>query len=97
VSEKRYSPFSTCSQYGDWAASNCWRCTKDAPIGVVPTCPIQIAVDNACFDDGTVSEDIAQRMGFLENEGHYVWPCVEVEWTEEWKAEFEAMKAEAAA
>lgn len=79
MKETRYNPFSNGSQYGDWAASNCWRCTKDAPIGVPPTCPIQIALDGALFDDGTVSKDIARRMGYLGHEGHYGWPCGEIE------------------
>jgi hypothetical protein len=95
VSKKRYSPFHCGTQFGDWEASNCDRCTKGAAYGELPTCPIQYAVGSALFGDGTVSEDIAERMGFLKHKGRYGWPCNEVEWTEEWKAEFEAMKAKA--
>jgi hypothetical protein len=30
-------------------------------------CDIQLAIGRAYFDDGSVSEDIAERMGYLDN------------------------------
>lgn len=90
---KRYRPFANGSQYADWEASNCVRCTQYAEED--PTCPIMYALALACLDDGTVDEDIARRMGYLNDDGtdnalRYGWPCREVEWTEAWKAEWRA-------
>lgn len=80
----------------DWEAINCGRCKKAAPAEELPTCDIEYALGEALIDDGTVSEDIAERMGHLKNRGRYGWPCGEVEWTEEWKAEWKAMQNESA-
>lgn len=90
-------PFANGSQLGDWEASNCKRCkknrTEDQPI-----CEIDEAISLAYWGDGTVSHEIAQRMGYTKpKEGErpeYVWMCGEVEWTEEWKAEFIGRKEE---
>jgi hypothetical protein len=95
VSEKRYRPFSNGSQWYDWQDSNCFRCKRvdvSDPDRPVSTCPILEALNRACVDDGTVSEEIARRMGYLDarKDGGipYGWPCGDVEWTEEWKAEW---------
>jgi len=77
--------FSNGSQYMDWQASNCERCKKAIWTFEPPTCPIQVALEEADFDDGTISEEIAKQSGY--DKERYVWPCAEVEWTEEWKAE----------
>ena len=93
---KRVRPFDTGSQFADWSGCNCERCTKGAhKLGAdaLPTCEIELSIGEAYFDDGRVGADIAERMGYTENKGRYVWPCNEVIWTEEWKAEFEKKKA----
>ena len=43
----------------------------------------------ACIGPGEISEPMAKRAGITEdNKSLYQWPCGEVEWTEEWKAEY---------
>ena len=78
--ENKIYPFSYGTQYGDWVGSNCERCKK------FKGCNILQAIDFAFLDDGSVEEQIANRMGYFLNEGKYCWMCPEVEWTEEWKA-----------
>lgn len=104
MSEKRYTPFSNGTQFCDWEESNCNRCQKVDISGPYDKseCPIFNALTLAYVDDGTVDEEIAKRMGYLVPahtgcessdplipNGRQNWPCPEVEWTEEWKAEHE--------
>ncbi len=77
--------FSNGSQFNDWSASNCLRCTKWSGWDELPTCDIDMALGEAYLGDGTVSQEIATRAGYDPDK--YVWPCGEVEWTEEWKEE----------
>ena len=91
-------PFSCGSQYLDWQVSNCGRCKKAASLEDVKadkfTCEIERAIGVACISDGTVSAEIAQRMGYIDNnppktkEFSYLWQCGEVEWTEGWKKKY---------
>lgn len=84
--------FSSGSQYGDWVASNCERCAK-YDVNDLPTCEIDEALGLAYLDDGKVTPEIALRAGVNEeNANKYVWPCSEVEWTEEWKAKLTAQR-----
>ncbi len=92
MSEK-VSPFSNGSQYMDWQGCNCERCVKSVSVWDVggdatPTCEIELALMEAEISDGEVTQEIAQRMGYEGVAARYVWPCTEVEWTEEWKAEW---------
>jgi len=92
-------PFSNGTQHLDWEASNCGRCKKAASFEQAEAdkfiCEIERAIGVACISDGTVSAEIAQRMGYFKNipaktkRFSYVWQCGEVEWTEEWKKEYE--------
>lgn len=92
MAEKVYI-FSSGSQYGDWYDSNCGRCKK-SDINDLPTCDIDEALGMALFDDGKVTPEIALRAGVnAETAGRYIWPCSEVDWTEDWKAEFRASEA----
>ena len=91
----RYRPFHCGSQFADWEEANCCRCVKydniDSGMKVidpVSDCEIFNALIEACCDDGTVSADIAQRMGYLDNKLAFQWKCPEVVWTEAWKAEW---------
>lgn len=91
MDEGRVRPFSCGSQCADFKGSNCDRCTKgyDEVAGGWK-CQIEEAIDAAWLDDGTVSLDIAARMGFTPGPPFaYVWPCKEVDWTPEWRAEWE--------
>jgi hypothetical protein len=81
-------PFHCGSQHASWECANCDRCTKNTPSQEgMPRCEIQRAIFEAQFGDGTISADIAHRMGFTSHLA-YIWECGEVEWTEEWKAEY---------
>jgi len=71
-------PFSCGTQYLDWSASNCVTCKKSgmAP----PQCDIERALISGCFGDGTVTESIAKRMGWVKGPAfHYIWECPERE------------------
>ena len=93
---KRIRPFSNGSQWLDWWESNCGRCKKAATADQIDSgkpfpCKIEDALTLASGRDGKVSEAIARRMGYFDHNPskHFscVWPCNEVEWTAEWKAE----------
>ena len=89
MSEIRIQPFHCGSQYMDWLTSNCERCKKyDLKYS---SCKIDCALFDAACDDGTVTEEIAVRMGFLvdgKQNGKYNWMCPEVDWTDEWIKEY---------
>lgn len=94
MSEK-HIPFSCGSQSMDWVSANCARCTKYNPEGK-SDCEIVEALNVAFWEDGSVSEEIAERMGLLDHSPprqdgiSYNWPCKEVVWTPEWQAEWNA-------
>ena len=84
---EQHRPFSNGSQYMDWEESNCNRCSKGAPPDADSydgmRCDIQRALAEACFGDGTVPVQIAERMGYLDHcpprqyGFSYVWECHE--------------------
>ncbi len=85
-------PFSNGTQFQDWQASNCDRCTEGAGVclepGQWPTCEIEAALVEAACTDGKVTAEIAKRAGVCdETRLSYVWMCPSVVWTEEWKRE----------
>ena len=84
----RISPFAKNSQYVDWCTFNCERCAKAAEEEVdIVTCEIEEKLVEATWDNGTVSVEIAERMGHTSSHKDgmqpYVWPCGEVELIEE--------------
>ena len=81
-------PFDSGSQYVDWTACNCDRCTKSTYNEAKTPCDLEYALLAACFGDGEITADIAQRCGLNDNAGGYVWPCTEVEWTVAWQEEY---------
>ncbi len=80
---KRIRPFDNGSQYADWTMGNCDRCTKYNFEAESPeeTCDIEWALSMASADDGTISQDIADRCGYTANKGCYGWQCPEMVWT----------------
>lgn len=95
MSEERFQPFSCGTQGTDWVSANCERCKKFNYKNIDNTCDIDRALVEAFFDDGTVSMEIAKRMGAVENDGKFQWMCPEVEWTEEWEKQvYEKRRAE---
>lgn len=88
-------PFSCGSQAEDWMGANCDRCTKGASDTQDVCCPIQIALLDAWFGDGEITDEMAKRCGAdVAHLKHYNWPCPEVEWTEAWRAEWYAKHPE---
>jgi hypothetical protein len=87
---RRIVPFSNGTQYDDWCTNNCERCTKSSQYGDGAGCELEDSLLTACFDDGKIDQQTAQRIGMNtdQHEDRYVWPCSEVVWTEEWKAEW---------
>ena len=93
--ENKVRPFSSGSQFIDWTAANCDRCTRgchrlseNAP----PDCPLELALFEACFDDGTITAAVAERIGYAA--GEYCWQCGEWDPTQAWIAEWNHRHAE---
>ena len=80
MSAPRVRPFSNGTECRMWMEENCERCQKvdwtDKMNGPTSKCEIIIAVDAADWDDGTVSADIARRMGW---DGEWARDCTERE------------------
>ena len=82
--QEHVRPFSCGSQYGDWRDRNCFRCVKSyehaepKPKDGMGPCVIDNAVGIAYIGSGSVTPEIAKRMGYTgENEGAYGWDCPE--------------------
>ena len=74
-------PFANGTQYLDWDHVNCFHCKK-ATINSskILDCQIEQSLVNACFEDGSVTEDIANRMGYKdETPPLHIWQCGEFE------------------
>lgn len=75
-------PFSCGSQYGDWRDRNCFRCVKSyehmepKPENGLGPCEIDNAVGLAYIGSGSVTPEIATRMGYSDI-GVYGWDCPE--------------------
>jgi len=72
MSEERVCPFYNSAHAGDWT-TQCEACKKRKD------CEIFKALVHAYFTDGTVSEEIARRMGYYDNIDRYLWICPEFE------------------
>jgi hypothetical protein len=77
---ERIHLFSNGSQYLDWTANNCDRCTKagDPSEAGSSKCELFEAMHDAATDDGTVTPAIANRIGLLDAGTRYVWACPEL-------------------
>jgi hypothetical protein len=80
-SNDRHHPFHCGTQYLDWENRNCCRCAKYSDDA--SKCDLMQALAQACFDDGTVSTDVAGRIGLLDalagGRSPYLWDCKERE------------------
>lgn len=73
-------PFDSGSQYADWQERNCEGCKKFDAAKFKGRCDIDGAVGAAYFGEGSVSDEIAVRMGYTgPNIGAYSWACPERE------------------
>jgi hypothetical protein len=75
---KRVRPFWCGTQYVDWKERNCWRCKKSTDDNEFLNtqkwkCEMEEALSAACMDDGTISREIAKRIGYPGN--YYSWDC----------------------
>lgn len=76
----KVSPFSNGCQHIDWDSANCDLCEKGYyNNNETDCCEIDVALTHAAVDDGTVSAEMAERMGYTRFEGRYNWPCLEFE------------------
>jgi hypothetical protein len=77
-------PFSCGSQYGDWRSRNCDRCIKSydnqnpQPKNGMGPCDIDNAIGIAYIGSGSVTHEIAKRMGY-DDPCAYGWDCPERE------------------
>lgn len=73
---KRYGPFSTGSQYGEWCSRNCDSCKKgfDKKRSKF-RCDYEFALGAAYCGDGQVTEEVAKAIGYLDNKECYIWEC----------------------
>jgi hypothetical protein len=79
MSERIYL-FSNGTQYMDWTANNCDRCTKagDPSEPGSSKCELFEAIHDAATEDGTVAHEIAKRIGLTDAGLKYVWRCPEL-------------------
>ena len=75
-------PFSNGTQFADWTGWNCDLCRKGENPDAIPDCDIALALGEGYWGDGTVTPEIARRMGYYEAhaEGEYPaynWRCPE--------------------
>ena len=73
----RHRPFSNGTQFLDWEGANCGRCWKSTPSA--SRCAIESALYSAQGGDGTVSDRMAARMGYLAHRAASCWECPERE------------------
>ncbi len=81
----RHHPFHCGTQCADWETANCENChsagyyvggaRQDNWLWV---CDLQEALSLAFWGDGSVSEDVAQRLGYLANKEAFGWRCSEL-------------------
>lgn len=85
----------------DWLGANCDRCEKGWAVHCHRTgkeddefydnrdtmCPMECALSEGAMGDGSIPQDMAQRMGAVDHPGEFQWMCPEWEASKEWKAE----------
>ncbi|MCC6591581.1 MAG: hypothetical protein IT168_33145 [Bryobacterales bacterium] len=77
--ETKLYPFYCGSQSADWKTWNCTNCQKGYDYQAEAwRCDLEQKIDEAYFGDGSVSEGVARRMGYLENRERHNWPCGEL-------------------
>jgi hypothetical protein len=88
---ERIRIFTRGTQWLDWQNVNCCLCKKSATKldwekdEISFECDLEQALADASLADGTVSAEQAKRLGYDHEK--YVWPCTEIEWTDEHKRE----------
>ncbi len=76
--KERVIIFSNGTQYMQWNARNCDRCSKvtfNKFHEPVSTCPLWNAIADSMCDDGDFTPEMAKRLG--HKSGAYTWDCPE--------------------
>lgn len=82
MTKAKIHPFSTGSQYADWEDKNCFDCWKYRPKRSGGNgCVLSNALAEACIGEGTITQKIADRIGYDPNANDYTWDCPERERT----------------
>lgn len=77
MTDKIYA-FSNGTQYTSWMDRNCVSCQKWCYESAARSkCDIDKALADAYCSDGSISKEIAHRMGRLDNDGKFWWHCPE--------------------
>lgn len=80
---ERVRPFDSGTQYTAWLSRSCFGCSKFDAAHFQGRCDIDGALGDAYFGDGTVSQEIADRMGYTaahaDGEFPWTWTCPERE------------------
>lgn len=67
VAEKRYRPFSNGTEFDSWQSANC-QCCSLCNINEYPTCKGDEGLTLALFDNGQISEEVADYIGTQRRE-----------------------------
>jgi hypothetical protein len=80
MSDKVY-PFHCGTQFIDWQNANCCLCSKmeEDPDKWPEKCELESALTYAAIDDGSVTPEIAKRLGWEAGKFAYQWRCGEFE------------------
>lgn len=72
----KHRPFSCGSQYADWTSRNCGSCKKGFDDRYFKfKCDYEFALGFSFMGDGTISEEVARAIGYLDNINCYIWEC----------------------
>lgn len=63
--------FSSGGEYMTWRYNNCARCSR------LPNCDLEESIASACVLDGTISQEVASRLG-VPADGRERWWCQEL-------------------
>lgn len=78
MTNKKYKPFSTGTQYADWTSRNCDTCKKGFNEKKSEyRCDYEFKLALAYVGNGYVSKEIAHVIGYLDNKNCYIWECPE--------------------
>jgi len=77
-------PFSNGTEFMNFREINCWKCKKDyderiMKQGINILCDIEQALSEASVGDGTISDDIAKRVGLDVDYKDWDGKCLEFE------------------
>ena len=75
--DTRLRPFSCSTQMEAWIERNCARCALCNPECYEGKCDLDLAIFEALAGDGSVSAEMAARMGYSEMANVFTWDCPE--------------------